>query len=163
MRWLLPLLALVAAGCEKRTPMPTPEPVAERPDAGVVAPSEPIRVPEGCDLNLRGTWRFDGPGDHRYAITDDGERLVARPLDAGADEVGDAMVLERTPSGFVGEVLSSARTAGGRECQVSFPAEIVECGPRSITVRSADAVDLSEDCTQSPAETPPTDKILIRE
>ena len=170
---------LLAFACEHRPvakdpdssampPSPPPLPPVA-PDAAAPPPKERAVVPKGCDVNLAGLYHLARrPGWH-YLVEDDGERLVARPVEAsdgGAVSVDEAMsmALERTARGFVGTLSGTARAASGEVCPVSFQAQIVACDGAGVTVRSDDALSLDAQCRTRRAEyRAATDKVLVRE
>lgn len=157
-------LALLALACDRPVPpRPDPAPVAAAMSAD--AAPEPAVVPRGCEINLSGRYRLQRKPSLRYLVTDDGEHLLARPLDAldGGDPAAMAMVLDRTPRGFVGKIVGYARTAAGALCPVTFAAELIACGPEGLTVRSEDSVSVDEQCRVRRLEGSATEKVLVRE
>jgi hypothetical protein len=142
-------------------PLPPPPPPA--PDAA--APREKAVVPKGCDINLAGRYHLARRPLWRYLVEDDGDQLVARPLDSGDGGGSEAMamVLDRTGHGFVGTLSGSARAASGELCPVAFKAQIVACDGDGVTVRSDDAISLDGQCRMRRVEGQVTDKVLVRE
>jgi hypothetical protein len=141
------LTAAVCAGCARR-PIP--------PGA------RPIRVPSGCEVDLSGTYTFKGREDWRYLAHDDGGTLVLRLLwrspDAGTEvERPDrtAIIVERTPEGFVGATHSVAWPAQNVACPVSFPTEVKACRDEGLVMRTVDAIAVDETCRLAPARSPP--------
>lgn len=175
-RWALgAALAFACQGCERRAPQTPASPSAvsalaapaPAPDAGASAApdaGEPIAVPRGCDVNLAGRYRLAGRASARYELSDDGLHLTARALGADASEAGGmSLSLNRTAKGFVGRVSGTARTAGGRECAVAFPAALVACRAQEIVIQSADELEVDEQCRQRESPRSVTEKVLERE
>lgn len=165
-------LALACAGCERRTPQTHSSPsavsaLAANPDAGAGKAADagtPIVVPRGCDINLTGRYRLAGRAEARYEIEDDGHHLTARALGAGASEGGGmTLALDRTARGFVGHVLGTARTEGGRECPVAFSASLVACHAEGIVLQSADELKVDEQCRLRERPQSVSEKVLERE
>jgi len=159
----LALLALL--GCEHGSPGPRVEPPRPPPAADAAPPAPPrAQVPRGCEVNLGGVYRLAKRPHWRYQVDDDGEHLTARPLglaDGGAAPM--TMVLDRTARGFVGMIAGTASTASGTACPVAFAAEIVACDAAGLTVRSADELQLDEQCRLRPSASAPVERVLWRE
>ena len=170
MRLCMPLLALCALlpACDRHAPAPRPDPAptSQKADAATDAstPVEQAVVPKGCEINLSGRYRLSKKPGGRFEVEDDGTHLTARPIggfDGGSDP--GALTADRTPNGFVGLVLGTARTATGKDCAVAFKAEIVACSAQGVTLRSDDAVAVDEKCRMRRDEGSATDKVLLRE
>lgn len=131
-----------------------------RPGVSGRPPSPPVKVPPGCEANLSGTYVHAERPDWRYVGTDDGGTLVLaveRALEAEADagtslpafdggaRAGEdvAVILERTPDGFVGAARATVYTPS-RPCEVSFPTELVACTDGGLTLSSAEALMVDE-------------------
>lgn len=130
----------VLLGCPRAKPPPSPP-----------APP-PIKVPAGCEADLSGTWAYSDRPDWRYRGTDDGKTLVLSVERASEVERPDggvtpaqevAVVLERTPEGFLGAAHATVYTAS-RPCEVSFPTEVVACTDGGLTLSSAEALLVDE-------------------
>jgi len=135
-------------------------------DAGAVdGAGAPISVPRGCEVNLSGSYRLSsGRSAARYSVTDDGTRLTARALaEDAAQAPGMALVLDRTPKGFVGQVVGTARTEGGRDCPVAFSAALTACSAEAIVVRSVDELKVDERCRLRESAQAVSEKVLERE
>ncbi|MGI5862837.1 MAG: hypothetical protein ACOX6T_12370 [Myxococcales bacterium] len=165
----LGLAALLLAGaCERRTPEPDrgpPEAAEAAEAAAAVVEREPVKIPEGCEINLSGRYRAKADRNYRYLIEDDGESLRAslQAADAGPAPA-PRLELARTPEGFVGKVVTEALTAGGRRCPVHYEAQITACRAGEVVVRSQHALSIDESCRvldQEPAAL--SDTVLLRE
>lgn len=174
--FFLVALALAFLACERRTPqMPSATPSgapAPAPSSIVGAsalegdggpPSAPIAVPRGCEVNLSGRYHLLGRSAARYAVTDDGVHLMLHALgeDAGAKEM--ALVMDRTPQGFVGLVVGNAKTDGGPDCPVAFSAALTSCSAEGIVVRSVDELEVDERCRLRESAEAISEKVLVRE
>ncbi len=165
-------LALGCAACERRAPTSpasasAASELAGSPDGGArEAPdaSAPIAVPRGCDINLSGRYHLRGRSPARYEVEDDGFHLTARALGLDASQTSAmSLWLERTPKGFVGHVLGTARTVGGRECPVAFPAALIACRAEDLVIQSADELSVDEQCQVRESPQAVTEKVLERE
>lgn len=169
---LVASLALACSGCERRKPQTPSSPsavsaLAADPDAGAGEAADagaPISVPRGCDINLTGRYRLAGRAEARYEVIDDGHHLSARALGADASEgSGMTLALDRTARGFIGHVLGTARTEGGRECPVAFSASLVACHAEDIVLQSADELNVDEQCRLRERPQAVSEKVLERE
>ena len=162
----LAVLLLLAGACERRTPEPDRGPIEPAGDAVVAAVApEPVRIPEGCAINLSGRYRAQADASFRYLIDDDGESLRAtlQATDAGSGPA-PRLELARTPEGFVGKVVAEALTAGGQRCPVHYEAQITACRAGEVVVRSQHAVSIDESCRVLDFErAAASDTVLLRE
>ena len=146
-------LLLVSSGCHRQAP---PPPVAR-----------PVRIPPGCEADLSGEYTFKGRDDWRYLAGDDGGtltlRLVRTSPDGGAgvqrSDGGTAIIVERTPDGFVGATHAVAWPSPGVACPVSFPTEVTACPDAGLVLRAVDAVGVDETCRAAPATGAPLRKV----
>jgi hypothetical protein len=132
--------------------------------------SRPIRVPSGCEQNLAGEYHHADNPAFRYLGQDDGGTLTLalvrsrgaelEPTDGGTV----AIVLNRTPDGFVGETRATGFSAAGTPCPVAFPTEVTACETRGLTLRSAASAAIGEDCRPAPSGPSPArlQQVLVR-
>lgn len=138
-------------GCPRSPPVPDPLP--PKP----VSPPGP-QIPPGCEANLSGEYAYDNHPDWRYLAVDDGQTLALTlrrqrpdggPLDPPQDPPSDggvAILLERTPRGFVGGVEYSTFGGAGERCPVRFGTEVLGCGDDGLRLVSVDAIALDAAC-----------------
>ena len=98
----------------------------------------------------------------RYLGTDDGGTLSLAVLRAWADggvEAPDAgsvaIVLQRTPEGFLGETRATGFTGSGTPCPVAFPTEVVSCTDAGLTLRAVSSTAIDEGCRPAASGPPP--------
>lgn len=138
--WALGIVAM-SLGCPRPPPPPPPPPAQPQ-----------IHVPAGCETDLTGSYVHATRPDWHYLATDDGRELVLQVRrsfpDAGvtAPDAGVALVLERTPRGFVGAVEAFAYPAAGVQCPVRFPTEITACPDGGIRLVSVEAIAVDQAC-----------------
>ena len=157
-------LLLLAAACQKQTPLPTP--VAT--PAVVEAPKPPPAVvPKGCELNLGGSYHHSRDAKFKYQATDDGAHLafVITPGVLAPGEKPMAMELDRTARGFVGVIKGETPTRDGKICPVEFRAEIVSCARDGVTLKTEEAYGVGEDCKRAEQGGEPdmAENLLVRD
>ena len=167
------LWAMLSLACV-RPPVPPAATVASAiPTARSAEPT--TAVPDGCGVDLGGTWTVGAGGGLRYEAIDDGGTVrflafLEPPFDAGPALrrfsrdgglpwlVRDAgagerpgpratLVLERTASGFSG--LSSAvgeEPLGDAGCRPAFPVRVVACGPGGLELEALVSARIDADC-----------------
>lgn len=147
-------------------------------------PRSPPQVPRGCLDPQAGHWVLLGDPSFVYFGVDDGGALQLtahrappaidagfRPrrfrLDAGAEPAVDGglksqteeplavIVLDRTPKGFFGTTRARLTDAQGRDCEVSFRTELLECGDGGLRLKTEPFADLDEGCQVLRPSTPP--------
>ena len=145
------LCAIVLSGCPKTAQHPDPAPVS------TPAP----RIPQGCERDLSGLYRYEGEPTWEYNVSDDGGTLVAvvqrttpdGGLAAPESFDGGARVtlnLQRTADGFHGQTRAPHFTPLGRLCDVSFLTRVEACGDGGLTISSAETAAIDEQCQPAP-------------
>lgn len=146
-------------------------------------PLLPPQVPRGCLDPQAGHWVLLDDPSFVYDGVDDGGALQLtahrepraidagfRPrrfrLDAGADPTADGglqsrteetlavIVLDRTPNGFFGATRARLTDDQGRDCEVSFHTELLECGDGGLRLKTEPFADLDESCQVLRRSTP---------
>jgi hypothetical protein len=81
---------------------------------------------------------------------------VAPQADAGAasTEPLAVLVLDRTPSGFIGATRARLISPQGQGCDVSFRTEVLECGDGGLTLRTEPFAEVDEGCQVLRPSTP---------
>jgi len=133
--------------------------------------ARPIRVPPGCEQSQAGEYHHAENPAFRYLGQDDGGTLtlaVVRASPEGGVGTPDAgtvsIVVSRTPDGFVGETRATGFSATGAPCPITFPTEVTACEEKRLTLKSAAATTIGEDCRPAPSGPPATrlQQVLIR-
>jgi hypothetical protein len=138
--------------------------VVSRTDAPLDAGFRPRRFRPELDAG-----HDAGPGDAGAArdagpAADAGLSLSSEPADAGAPSNLVQIVLERTPSGFLGNTIATLAHPAGRSCEVRFRTEVVSCDDAGLTLSTQSATPLGDGC-QLPAKPQPVPSVrhqLIR-
>jgi hypothetical protein len=139
---IVALTATVVA-CPSRRAVPTEDPGTQIPT---------FNVPEGCAVDLSGTWIHALRPSWTYVATDDGGTVVMQvqhqSLDGGTwlPDGGATVVLQRTDAGFVGATWATVYAAQGAECSVAFPTEVKGCPDGGILLWAVDILPLDEAC-----------------
>ena len=144
---------LLLAGC--------PHP---RPPPSLGPPPPLVRIPDGCDKNLSGTYAHRRDPSFRYLGEDDGGTLTLA-LEREAGDAGSAplrIVLHRTADGFLGLTHASAFNAAHRLCPLDVPTEVTACPDDGLTLATLDRIDLDADCGFSRAKAERVEEPLRR-
>lgn len=131
------LAAALLLGCPAPAPVPTP---ATPPGSAA------------CAQSFAGEWEHVDDPSYRYRAEDDGKtlKLLAYRMhaDGGVAEMVSPpeIVLERTPSGLVGQTRAQVFGPGGQPCIARFDTRSVKCAFDQLTLVSADRAWVDASC-----------------